>query len=161
MNRTIKILIAASSAAMCLLYALQNLANLEAAMGFVTYVIGMEGHGAYPDHIGPAVTSPVLAGAMLFVIVALELAAGALSLRGVVDMTRARKAAAETFNAAKAYALSGSGLAVFLWFGIFGAIGGAYFQMWQTEAGANALQGAFQYAMLNGLAWVILRQDDS
>lgn len=97
---------------------------------------------------------------MLGIIVTLELAAGALAVRGAIDLLRARNATAEVFNAAKTYALAGTGVAVFLWFGIFGAVGGAYFQMWQTEAGANALQGAFQYAMLNGLAWIIIRADD-
>lgn len=161
MNRIIKILLAASSAALCLLYALQNMVNLQPAMGFVSYVISMDGHTAYPNHIGPAIDSPLLAGTMLTVIIALELGAGALSLRGSIDMLRARNASAEVFKAAKTYALAGTGLAIFLWFGVFGAIGGAYFQMWQTEAGANALQGSFQYAMLNGLAWIIIRNDDS
>jgi predicted small integral membrane protein len=140
---------------------MQNLANLRAALGFVSYVVSMDGHNVYPDHLGPALNSPVLAGGMLAIIIALELAAGALALRGAIDLLRARNATAEVFNAAKTYALAGTGLAVFLWFGIFSAIGGAYFQMWQTEAGANALQGAFQYAMLNGLVWMILRSDDS
>lgn len=160
MNRSIKILITLSSACMCIFYALQNLANLDAATGFVSYVTGMADHAVYPQHIGPAISSPMLVGVMLAVIVALEFIAGALSLRGAWDLLRARTAPADSFNDAKTYALAGTGVAVFLWFGIFGAIGGAYFQMWQTEAGANALQGAFQYAMLNGLAWIIIAQDD-
>ena len=160
MNRLVKIMLVASSSVMCVFYALQNLANLQPAMGFVGYVVSMDGHAAYPGHIGPAVTSPVVVGIMLAIIVALEFAAGALALRGTIDLLRVRNATADVFNESKTYALAGTGLAVFIWFGIFGALGGAYFQMWQTEAGANALQGAFQYAMLNGLAWVIVNSDD-
>ncbi len=160
MNRAVKILIALSSSFMCLMYALQNLANLEAARGFVAFVVSMEGHTTYPDHLGPAITSPSLAGLMLAIIIALELGAGLLTASGVLKMFRARQGSMQQFDRAKEHALAGTSLAVFLWFGIFGAIGGAYFQMWQTEAGANALQGAFQYAVLNAVAWMIIRTED-
>jgi predicted small integral membrane protein len=43
-----------------------------------------------------------------------------------------------------------------IWFGIFSAIGGAYFQMWQTELGTGALQGAFWYSMQNGLIMLVV-----
>lgn len=160
MNRTIKILLAASSAFLCLMYALQNLANLEAARAFVSYVVSMEEHTVYPGHLGPAISSPSLAGLILAVIITLELAAGLLAARGAVTMFLARQGSIRQFDAAKHYALAGTGLAVFLWFGVFGAIGGAYFQMWQTEAGANSLQGAFQYAVLNAIAWMMIRTED-
>ena len=73
---------------------------------------------------------------------------------------RARNADANSFNAAKTFGIRGAGLAVIIWFGFFSAIGGAYFQMWQTQAGAQALQGAFQYSMLNGLILVYLSMRD-
>lgn len=160
MNRLLKVALVASSSAFCLFYALQNLVNLGAAYGFVQYVTGMIGHEAYPGHFGPAVSSPVLIWAMLVIIIALELAAGIVAGKGAFDLWRVRAADAAGFNAAKTWGLAGCGLAVFIWFGIFSAVGGAYFQMWQTEAGANALQGSFQYAMLNGLVWLIVSRDD-
>ena len=89
-----------------------------------------------------------------------ELAAGAASFKGMIDLWSARNADAATFNAAKKWGIVGAGLGVIVWFGYFHGIGGAYFQMWQTEAGANALMGAFQYAMMCGLVALLLMQKD-
>ena len=40
--------------------------------------------------------------------------------------------------------------------GFFGAIGGTYFQMWQTELGAMSLDGAFQYFVTCGFVLVFV-----
>ena len=61
------------------------------------------------------------------------------------DLWGARKAPADTFNAAKAFALLGCGTGIVVWLGLFLVFGGALFQMWQTSAGALSLEGAFQY----------------
>ena len=158
--RYLKISLAGFAAFFCLMYGLQNLANLHAAYGFVALMVGMEGHVAYPDHLGPSVQAPALIWTMLAVIIALEFAAGALAAKGAFDLWLARGASAAEFNASKRFALLGTGLAVVLWFGIFSAIGGAYFQMWQTETGNGALEGAFWYSLQNGLVWLMLRADD-
>lgn len=159
--RYLKIGLAVCAAFFCLMYGLQNLVNLQAAYGFVALMAGMEGQMAYPNHLGPAVQAPALIWTMLAVIIALEFAAGALAAKGALDLWLARDASAAEFNASKRFALLGTGLAVILWFGIFSAIGGAYFQMWQTEAGSGALEGAFWYSTQNGLIWLMLRADDN
>lgn len=159
--RYLKISLAAFAAFFCLMYGLQNLANLDAAYGFVALMAGMEGHAAYPDHLGPAVQAPSLIWTMLALIIALEFAAGALAAKGAFDLWQVRNAPAPEFNTGKRFALLGTGLAVVLWFGIFSAVGGAYFQMWQTEAGSGALEGAFWYSMQNGLVWLMLRAEDN
>ena len=160
MNRLIKVALVASAAAFCLFYALQNIFNLPAAQWFVQYVVTMEGHESYQGHFGPAFGSSAIHAAMLWIIILLELAAGGLAAKGAFDLWRARNGSVAEFNAAKTWALAGTGLAVFIWFGIFSAVGGAYFQMWQTEAGTGALQGAFWYSMQNGLVWLMVRADD-
>lgn len=156
MIRWMKIVLAAFVAAFCLLYALQNVVNLQPAYGYVAAMVGMEGHTAYPDHIGPAVRAPFLIWAMLWSIIAVELAAGVLAAKGSWDLFRARRGSAEQFQSAKRYAVLGAGLGVILWFGIFGAIGGAYFQMWQTELGAPALQEATRFSTQLGVVLLIL-----
>lgn len=158
--RILKIALAASVALFCLMYALQNLFNLGPAFNFVQLMVGMEGHAVYPSSFGFAVTSPFVIGAMLGLIILLEILAGLLAAKGAFDLWKVRAASAEAFNAKKDYALLGAGLAVLIWFGIFSAIGGAYFQMWQTEAGSGALQGSFWYSMQNGLAWLMIRAAD-
>ncbi len=159
--RYLKISLSAFAAFFCLMYGVQNLANLDAAYGFVALMVGMEGHAVYPGHLGPSVQAPALIWTMLAVIITLEFAAGALAAKGAVDLWLVRNARASEFNARKRFALLGTGLAVVLWFGIFSAVGGAYFQMWQTEAGSGALEGAFWYSMQNGLVWLMLRADDN
>lgn len=40
------------------------------------------------------------------------------------------------------------------------ALRGAFFQMWQVEAGASALRDASLYALQHGVVWLIIRADD-
>ncbi|MGI9220207.1 MAG: DUF2165 family protein [Woeseiaceae bacterium] len=160
MNRYIKIGLAAFASLFCLFYALQNLANLGAAEWFVGTMTAMEGHEAYPNTFAFAIKSPILVKMMLWIIILLELAAGLLAGKGAIDLFRNRDGSGEEFNDAKSYVLAGTGLGVIIWFGIFGAFGGAFFQMWQVEAGLNALRDASFYALQLGVVWLIVRSDD-
>ncbi len=160
MLRIIKISLSSFVAFFCIVYALQNIVNLQAAYGYVTLITGMSGQIAYPEHIGPAVESSALIWTMLWIIIILELGAGLLAAKGSFDLWIARNTSSEEFQKAKKYALLGSGLGVIIWFGLFSAIGGAYFQMWQTEAGQGAMNGSFQYAMLMGLMLLIINSKD-
>jgi len=161
MIRYIKIALAASVALFCLMYALQNVANLEAANWFVSYTTSMEGHDKYPSHFGPAVTAPAIHSIMLWIIIALEFAAGLLAAKGAFDLFRTRNSSADEFNSAKTYAIAGCGLGIVIWFGLFSALGGAYFQMWQTEAGAGALGNASMFSVQLGVLWLLISQKDS
>lgn len=160
MIRFIKIFMAASVALFCLMYALQNVWNLEAASWFVSYTTGMEGHEKYPSHFGPAVTSSALHGIMLWIIIALEVTAGALAGKGAFDLFKARNGSADEFNGAKTYAIAGCGVGILVWFGLFSAIGGTYFQMWQTEAGGGALGNASIFSVQLGVIWLLISQKD-
>ena len=160
MNRYIKIALAAFASLFCLFYAIQNIANLGPAEWFVGTMSAMEGHEAYPNTFAFAVSSPVLVKAMLWIIILLELTAGILAGKGAIDMFAKRNGSSEEFNQAKSYSLVGTGLAVVVWFGIFGAFGGAFFQMWQVEAGLNALRDASFFALQHGVVWLIIRADD-
>lgn len=154
--RTIKIILAIFVALFCVFYALQNIVNLQAGHGFVSYVSSMADHSAYPGHFGPPITVSALTWTMYFVIIALELLAGVLAAKGAYDMFRARSGSADDFAAAKKYALLGCAVAVVVWFGLFGAIAGAYFQAWQTEAGLNAVRDAATFSIQHGIVFLIL-----
>ena len=160
MNRYVKIALAAFASLFCLFYALQNIANLGAAEWFVGAMSGMEGHEAYPNTFAFAVSSPILVKLMLWIIILLELVAGILAGKGAIDLFTRRNGSSDEFNNAKTYALAGTGLAVVIWFGIFGAFGGAFFQMWQVEAGLSALRDAAFFSVQHGVVWLILRADD-
>jgi predicted small integral membrane protein len=160
MMRLIKVLLAAFVALFCVFYAVQNIVNLQAAHGFVAYIASMADHPAYPAHFGPAITAPALTWTMLWIIIALEMGAGLLAAKGAYDLFMARKASADDFNAAKSFAIAGCGVAVLVWFGLFSAIAGTYFQMWQNEAGLNALRDASTFSIQIGVVLLILAQKD-
>ena len=120
----------------------------------------MADHTAYPAHFGPPVTAPALTWTMLIIIIALEMGAGLLAGKGAFDLLQARKSSADEFNAAKTYALAGCGVAIIVWFGLFASIAGAYFQMWQTEAGLNALRDASLFSIQHGVVLIVLALKD-
>jgi predicted small integral membrane protein len=130
--RYLKIVLVVFVSLLCLLYATQNVVNLQAAHGFVSAALSMAEHVAYPAAFGPAITSPALVWVALTVIILSEFAAGLL----------------------------GCGVGIIVWFGFFTVIGGAYFQMWQTQLGSASLQGAFQYTMTIGVVLLFLNQPD-
>jgi predicted small integral membrane protein len=41
------------------------------------------------------------------------------------------------------------------------ALGGAYFQMWQTEGGGNSLEGAFMYAVSSAVVLLFVNQTEA
>jgi len=124
------------------------------------YVASMADHAAYPAHIGPPVTATALTWTMLFIIIGLEMAAGLLAAKGTYDLFQARNGSADDFNGAKSYAIAGCGIAILVWFGLFSAIAGPYFQMWQTDAGLNALREASLFSIQNGVVLLILALKD-
>ena len=151
MNRWIKILLSLSVALLCLFYGLQNLANLDQALGAVAYVIGNVDHAVYPETFGPTLTAPWAAKLGLAVILLGEFSAGLMALKGSWDLFQTRHGDGDTFSAAKRWSVAACGVAMLTWFGLFHAIGGALFQQWQTQAGDQSLAGAAWYAGLIGI----------
>ncbi|MEQ8861186.1 MAG: DUF2165 domain-containing protein [Pseudomonadales bacterium] len=160
MNRYLKACLVAFVGLMALMYALQNIVNIDAAVGVVGAVLAMADHEYYARSLVPALTNPALAWLGLIVIIASELAAGLLALKGAWDLWSARAADAGTFNRSKTFALLGCGAGVIVWFGYFGAVGGAFFQMWQTDLGAQSLNGAFQNAVYCALVLLFVSLED-
>ena len=160
MIRLIKVAIAAFVSLFCLFYALQNIVNLQAGHGFVGLMTSMADHAAYPNHFGPPITSPVLVWIMFALIVAGELLAGILAARGAFAMWSARSADADAFNASKTPAYAACGVAILVWYGIFHAFGGAYFQMWQTAAGEGPFIHSALFSIQHAALWVVLALKD-
>ncbi|MBC2778321.1 DUF2165 domain-containing protein [Parasphingopyxis marina] len=151
MIRILKSLLIMFVGLQALFYGLQNIANLEIAQAFVGGTLSLTGHESYPETMFFAITSPALHAVILWFIIACELAIGLLGIKGGWDLFAARNANPAAFQAAKRYGIASAGLALFLWFGLFMGVGGAFFQMWQTPAGIAALQGAFMYAMSSAI----------
>jgi predicted small integral membrane protein len=158
--RYFKIYFVLSISLMCLFYASQNVANLDACYQSFAYVLGRGDHQIYPDSIIPAVHNPALIWLMLVLVVTLEFAAGLLAAKGAWDLWGARKAPAATFNHSKTYALVGCGMGIVVWLGLFGVFGGALFQMWQTELGKLSMADAFKFSSACALIFLIVNGAD-
>jgi len=158
--RLLKIVFIALISFLCLFYAAQNVANLDACFQAFAYVLGAVDHQVYPDSIFPVIQSPVFTWLVLVLVVSFEFAAGLLAAKGAWDMWGARNALAADFNGAKTYALIGCGMGIVIWLGFFGVIGGALFQMWQTELGGESMDDAFQFFVACSLIFMIVNSDD-
>lgn len=144
MTRITKIAAALIIGAIGTLFFLANLFNLETAYSVVSFVVsGAE--QPYYKILGPTVSSTWLTYLALAMIMAGELAVGALGFFGAFQMLKERKGSAEDFDTAKATAISAGVLGMLLWYGFFITIGEGYFQMWQTETGLGSVEGAFRY----------------
>ena len=82
MVRILKVCLVVFVALFCLMYAGQNLVNLNAAFNFVADIVAMGNQVVYPASFGPAVDNPTLVWMLLFLIIALEIIAGLLAARG-------------------------------------------------------------------------------
>ena len=158
--RMLKIVLTIFVSLLGIFYATQNMFNIDAAYSVISTVASMEGHNYYSNAFGPAITSPFLIYITLALIIAGEFLVGLLAAKGAMDMWQARAAKADAFNAAKKFAILGAGMALVIWFGFFTVIGGAYFQMWQTDLGNSSLEGAFQLVGSIGLVLLFINMKD-
>lgn len=161
MLRIIKILLVLFIGLQALIYALQNLANLNEAHQALGYVLSNLDHDVYPNSMFFAVTSPMLHWGALGLVILGEFAIGFFGIKGAWDMFAARNDTADKFHAAKTSGVWASGIALLVWFGLFMTFGAAFFQMWQTEVGAGSMQGAFMYSMASAITmmFVYVTQD--
>lgn len=143
-----------------LIYFGANIANWEAARGAVGAVIAMGERPWYPVALVPALTGTAAASIALIIILIGEFMVGALSLIGAANMFSAVGKPAEQFNQSKKFALLGCGMALVVWFGGFTVIGGALFQMWQTELGQASLGDAHKFLVGSGLVLLFVNMKD-
>ncbi|MBU2677558.1 MAG: DUF2165 domain-containing protein [Gammaproteobacteria bacterium] len=156
MLRILKIILVLFIGLHALIYALQNLANLEQAHGALGYVLSNQGHEAYPSSLFFAVTNPLLHWCALWLVIAGEFAIGYFGIKGSWDLFAARNDTAERFHAAKTNGVIAAALALLVWFGFFMTFGAAFFQMWQTELGSGSMEGAFMYSMASAITMVFV-----
>ena len=160
MLRLIKSSLVAFIGLHALFYALQNLANLGAAHGALAYVLSGADHEVYTETLFFTLDNAAVAWAALVLVLIGEFAIGFFGLKGGWDMFVARSGSPEEFHQAKRSGIIAAGLALLVWFGFFMTFGAAFFQMWQNEAGLNALRDASFYALQLGVVWMIIRSDD-
>jgi predicted small integral membrane protein len=159
-DRYLKISFVAALGAMALLYVIHNIMNMTDAYWAVGYVLSLENNEVFDANLLPAIPAAAIPFAA-WIIFAFEIACGLICLIGAWKLWQARGADAAEFESAKTMAKIGAGLAVIIWFGFFGAIGGAGYQMWQSEIGAGSLGDAFKFSVWGLLVLIYLGQKDS
>ena len=158
--RYLKIMFVTITSLMALIYVTQNVANADAAHQSMMYVMSGTDHEVYPDSFGPKLSNPVFGWVAVIIIFSLEYAAGLVLAKGAWDMWRARSADTQVFVASLKWAQIGCGIGVLVWFGLFGVIGAAFFQMWQTAIGDASMGGAFQLFVSCAVTLLFLNQSD-
>lgn len=160
MLRVIKIMLVLLIGLHALIYALQNLANLDQAHAALGYVLSNTGHEVYPNTLFFSVASPSVHWLALGLVIVGEVAIGAFGIRGAWDMWAARNDTVERFHAAKKYGVVAAAVALLVWFGFFMTFGAAFFQMWQTQVGAGSMEGAFMYSMASAITMMFVYVTD-
>ncbi|WP_258240597.1 DUF2165 domain-containing protein [Pseudidiomarina homiensis] len=156
----LKILLTGSLGLLCLFYALQNIANLDAVYSVMAAVMGMENHNYYPTTFAFTISQPTLIWLAAALVIAAELTAGLVFLVAGWKLIQVRNAPSNLFQAEKSWVLIGAGIALLVWFGFFQVIGGAFFQMWQTELGDASMRGAFIYlASVALVTWFVYQPE--
>ncbi len=159
-HRYLKIVLTLAVALLATFYVAHNIANWSSATAAVGYVLSQADHAIYPNDLAPAITSPALVAIATGIICAGEILVGVVALIGAFKLWGARKADAAAFSAAKKTAALGAGLGVIQWFFGFEVIGGALYQMWQTQIGGGSHHDAMTFAMLAFLTLIYLTQPE-
>lgn len=156
--RYVKILLVVVAALQALITGLTKVANLEAAKASVAAMFSPH-RGALSEVIMP-MTEPGAVAFLTWMIIVLEVGAGALAMIGAVRMTMSHDGTVAAFEASKRIALVAMGLMLLTWLGLFQTIGGALFQMGQSDVGRQILADNFLFAMTSGLVLLIVAQPE-
>ncbi|MBW0144682.1 DUF2165 family protein [Sphingomicrobium clamense] len=156
--RYVKILLVVVAALQALIIGLTKLANLESAKAAVAEMFAPK-VGALSGILG-SVTDAGAVSAITWTIIILEVGAGALALIGAVRMTMSHDGTVAAFEASKRIALVALGVMLLTWLGLFQTIGGALFQMGQSDVGRAILADNFLFAMTSGLVLLIVAQPE-
>jgi len=147
--RIVKSLLVACIGVTALLYALQNLANIDDMRAQVGRVLAGAEQGGSPDAFFYS-NSPVLSWAAFGFVVLFQFVIAAVAFKGAWDLFAARKGTAEEFRQAKTVAVWAGGLSLLSWFALFFLTGGGLFQ-WGSASGQFALTKAFELGTTSAL----------
>jgi predicted small integral membrane protein len=159
-SRLIKILFAGTVGLYLTLACLNNVLDYRSNFEFVSRVATMEDTFS-PERNGWRSVRSVLLHHLLFVVIILWEATSAFFLLvGTTRMIRHYRALVPVFRKAKAFVGYGLVLGVLLWFGVFIALGGEWFLMWQSKTW-NAQTTAFLLTACFLLFLIYHQQEDS
>jgi predicted small integral membrane protein len=159
-ERGLKIMLAGGVAFLCAFIVIGNLHDPAANQKFVQHVLSMDTiplDNPMRDH---ALRVVALWRSLFWLIVAGEVLTAALFIGATVEMWRARNLDARAFHRAKRLIFAGTGCAFLIWFVGFTAIGGEWFDMWESPIW-NGQQAAFRFSVSILVVLIFVAQPDA
>jgi predicted small integral membrane protein len=157
--RTSKALLTFLLGLFALLVGLDNIIDYGTNFAFVQHVLSMDTTLPGSKLMWRAITSEWVHHLAYALIIAAELATGALCVAGAWRLFQTRNARAHAFNGSKERAISGLVAGFGLFFFGFLVVGGEWFQMWQSQTW-NGQEAAFRVAVCFGLVLIFVAAKD-
>lgn len=157
--RTIKILFAFITAVYMGLVTFNNITDYQSNFSFVRGVFSMKELSSGEVNSWRSVTEPFLHHAAYLLIIGMELSISVFLSLGAYRMFKVRGGDVNKFHSAGKFVSAGLALGVVLWFGIFLAIGGEWFLMWQSPKW-NGQVTAFPLSIIFLLFLVVQQRHD-
>lgn len=157
--RLSKALLVLMAGLLVLLAGIDNILDYGTNFAAVQHVLAMDSVFPNTTTTWRAISSPALQHLAYALIIAIELLTGVLCAAGAWRLWDARMQGAHTFNAAKDLAIAGLVCGIGLYLFGFLAIGGEWFEMWQTKDW-NAQGSAFRFMAVLAFVLVFLNQRD-
>ncbi len=139
---------------------IDNLTYYDCNFDAVQHVLSMD--TVYRDNPlkWRAITNPFLQNLLYCVIIAWESASAILCWIGCVALAKNMGKGDELFCEAKKWAILGVGTAMMLWLIVFVAVGGEWFQMWQSQSYNGQEIGAFLFCIDALILSVLIQKED-
>lgn len=151
--RVVVAVLAAITAVQMALIAFGNITDYETNHQFVVHVLAMDTTFQSPNMMWRAITSPALVTIVYVAIIVWETVAALVLIAATVVWVRALAGRGSVVTARRL-----SSIGWLMWILLFGggfvAIGGEYFQMWQSQDW-NGLDAAMRNVLIAGLALIL------
>jgi predicted small integral membrane protein len=151
--RVVVAVLAAITAVQMALIAFGNITDYETNHQFVVHVLAMDTTFQSPNMMWRAITSPALVTIVYVAIIVWETVAALVLIAATVAWVRALAGRGPVATARRL-----SSIGWLMWVALFGggfvAIGGEYFQMWQSQDW-NGLDAAMRNVLIAGVALIL------
>lgn len=142
------------------LVVLGNLTDFGTNYEFVRHVLSMDSTMPGNHEMWRSITSRSLHLGFYWSVIVWEAATAVLVWWGLVALIRGLRQPADVFNARKRMAIVALSLSLLMWLVAFLAIGGEWFEMWQSSTW-NGQEEAFRMFVVVGLVLIFLQQADT
>jgi predicted small integral membrane protein len=139
---------------------LNNTTDFDSNFQFVRHVLMMDSTLPANHVMWRAMNSPGLHTAFYISIIGWEAVTMILCWWGGVNLARAARGTAATFNQAKRVAIAALACALLMWLVAFLSVGGEWFLMWQSK-NWNGQEAAFRMFTVIGIVLLLVAQPEN